>query len=49
MLPLVIAGILTGVAASLLAASASGRAGLLVAGSRLGGLVATGIVQAGST
>ncbi len=44
-LPLVIAGILTGVAASLLGASASGRAGLLVAGSVLGGLVATGIVQ----
>ena len=44
-LPLVIAGILTGVVASLLAASASGRAGLLVAGSALGGLVATGIVQ----
>ena len=44
-LPLVIAGILIGVAASLLAASASGRAGLLVAGSAIIGLVAAGIVQ----
>ncbi len=44
-LPLVIAGILIGVAASLLTTSASGRAGLLVAGSAIIGLVAAGIVQ----
>jgi hypothetical protein len=44
-LPLVIAGILTGVVASLLAAGGLGRAGLVVAGSALGGLVAAGIVQ----
>ena len=44
-LPLVIAGILTGVAASLLASGAAGRAGLIVVGSILAGLVATGIVQ----
>ena len=44
-LPLVIAGILIGLAASLLATSASGRAGLLVAGSAIIGLVAAGIVQ----
>ncbi len=44
-LPLVIAGILIGVAASLLTTSASGRVGLLVAGSAIIGLVAAGIVQ----
>jgi hypothetical protein len=44
-LPLVTAGILTGVMASLLAAGGLGRAGLVVAGSALGGLVAAGIVQ----
>jgi hypothetical protein len=44
-LPLVIAGILIGVAASLLTSSAAGRAGLLVAGSAIIGLVAAGIVQ----
>ena len=44
-LPLVIAGILIGLAASLLATSASARAGLLVAGSAIIGLVAAGIVQ----
>jgi hypothetical protein len=44
-LPLVIAGILIGVAASLLISSAAGRAGLLIAGSALIGLVAAGIVQ----
>ena len=44
-LPLVIAGILIGVAASLLTTGASGRAGLLVAGSAIIGLVAAGIVQ----
>jgi len=41
----VIAGILIGVAASLLTSSALGRAGLLVAGSAIIGLVAAGIVQ----
>ena len=45
MLPLVLAGILTGVAAVALAASGRGRAGLVVAGSVLAGLAATGIVQ----
>jgi hypothetical protein len=44
-LPLVIAGILIGVAASLLSSSAAGRAGLLVAGSAIIGLVAAAIVQ----
>ena len=44
-LPLVIAGILIGVASSLLTTSAFGRAGLLVAGSAIIGLVAAGIVQ----
>jgi hypothetical protein len=44
-LPLVIAGILTGVAGSLLATGALGRAGLLAAGSVLSGVVATAIVQ----
>jgi hypothetical protein len=44
-LPLLIAGILIGVAAALLTSSALGRAGLLVAGSALIGLVAAGIVQ----
>jgi hypothetical protein len=44
-LPLLIAGILIGVAASLLTSSALGRAGLLVAGSAIIGLVAAGIVQ----
>jgi hypothetical protein len=44
-LPLVIAGILIGLAASLLTSSAAARAGLLVAGSAIIGLVAAGIVQ----
>jgi hypothetical protein len=44
-LPLVIAGILIGAVASLLTTSASGRVGLLVAGSAIIGLVAAGIVQ----
>jgi hypothetical protein len=44
-LPLVIAGILIGLAASLLTSSAAGRAGLLVAGSAIIGLVAAAIVQ----
>ncbi len=44
-LPLVIAGLLIGVAAVLLTSSGLGRAGLLVAGSALVGLVAAGIVQ----
>jgi hypothetical protein len=44
-LPLLIAGILIGVAAGLLTSSALGRGGLLVAGSALIGLVAAGIVQ----
>jgi hypothetical protein len=44
-LPLVIAGILIGVAASLLTSSAAGRAGVLVAGSAIIALVAAGIVQ----
>jgi hypothetical protein len=44
-LPLLIAGILIGVAASLLTSSALGRVGLLVAGSAIIGLVAAGIVQ----
>jgi hypothetical protein len=45
LLPLMIAGILTGVAATLLTASGLGRLGLVVLGSILGGLVATAIVQ----
>jgi hypothetical protein len=44
-LPLLIAGILTGVAASMLASAAAGRAALVFAGSILAGLVATAIVQ----
>jgi len=44
-LPLVLAGILTGVAATLLAPVKRLRAALVVAGSALAGLVATGIVQ----
>jgi hypothetical protein len=44
-LPLLIAGILIGVAASLLTSSALARAGLLVAGSAIIGLVAAGIIQ----
>jgi hypothetical protein len=44
-LPLVIAGILAGIAAATLASSGLGRAGLLVAASVLTGLVATLIVQ----
>jgi hypothetical protein len=44
-LPLVIAGIVCGVAGSLLATGALGRAGLVAAGSILAGLVATAIVQ----
>jgi hypothetical protein len=45
LLPLVIGGILTGVAGSLLAPGALGRAGLIAAGSILAGLAATAIVQ----
>jgi hypothetical protein len=44
-LPLVLAGILTGVAAALIAPGGLGRVGLLAAGSVLAGLVATAIVQ----
>ena len=44
-LPLMIAGILTGVLASLLTGSGLGRIGLILAGSILGGLVATAVVQ----
>ena len=44
-LPLLIAGILTGVAGSTLASGALGRAGLVAVGSLLAGLVATAIVQ----
>jgi hypothetical protein len=44
-LPLVIAGILCGVLATVLASGALGRAGLLVAGSALAGLAGTAIVQ----
>jgi hypothetical protein len=44
-LPLVIAGLLTGAAAVFLTTSGLGRAGLLVAGSALVGLVAAAIVQ----
>lgn len=44
-LPLVLAGLLTGVVASLLAAGALGRAGLVLVGSLLAGLTATAIVQ----
>jgi hypothetical protein len=44
-LPLVIAGLLTGVAAALLTGSFAGRAGLLAAGSIGTGLVATAIIQ----
>jgi hypothetical protein len=44
-LPLVIAGILCGVIATVLASGALGRAGLLVAGSALAGLAGTAIVQ----
>jgi hypothetical protein len=44
-LPLLIAGILTGVAASMLATGAAARVGLLAAASILAGLVATLIVQ----
>jgi hypothetical protein len=44
-LPLVLAGILTGVAANLLAPLKRRRAGLVVAGSVLAGLAATAIVQ----
>ena len=44
-LPLVIAGILTGVLASLLASGGLSRAALVVVGSVLAGLVATAIVQ----
>jgi hypothetical protein len=45
LLPLLIAGILTGVAASMLATGAAGRTALLATGSLLAGLVATLIVQ----
>jgi hypothetical protein len=44
-LPLVLAGILTGVAAAALASRALARAGLLVVGSVLAGLASTAIVQ----
>ena len=44
-LPLVIAGLLTGIAAALLTSSGLGRAGLLIGASALVGLVAAGIVQ----
>ena len=44
-LPLVLAGILTGVVSVTLVTSGLGRAGLVVAGSLLAGLTATGIVQ----
>ena len=44
-LPLLIAGILTGVLASVATSSGLGRAGLVAGGSILGGLVATAIVQ----
>jgi hypothetical protein len=44
-LPLVIAGLLTGIAAALLTTSALGRAGLLLGVSALVGLVAAAIVQ----
>ena len=44
-LPLLIAGILTGVAAATLAARSLGRIGLLVTGSALTGLAATAIIQ----
>jgi hypothetical protein len=44
-LPLVLAGILTGVLAATLATSGLGRAGLVAAGSVLAGLAATAIVQ----
>jgi hypothetical protein len=44
-LPMLIAGILTGVLATVLTSSALGRVGLLLGGSILGGLVATAIVQ----
>jgi len=44
-LPLVIAGLLVGVVAALASSGALGRAGLVVAGSVLTGLVATAIVQ----
>ena len=44
-LPLVIAGILTGLAAATLSSTALGRTGLLATGAILGGMVATAIVQ----
>jgi hypothetical protein len=44
-LPMLIAGILTGVLATVVTSSALGRVGLLLGGSILGGLVATAIVQ----
>jgi len=44
-LPLVLAGILTGLAASMLATGFAGRAGLVVAGAGLVGLTATAIIQ----
>jgi hypothetical protein len=44
-LPLVLAGLLTGAAAAHLASGGLGRLGLVVAGSVLGGLVAAAIVQ----
>ena len=44
-LPLVLAGIICGVVATMLASSALGRAGLLLAGSVLAGLAGTAIIQ----
>jgi hypothetical protein len=44
-LPMLIAGILTGVLATVLTSGALGRVGLLLGGSVLGGMVATAIVQ----
>ena len=44
-LPLLLAGILTGIVSTLLAAGARGRAALVLTGSVLSGLVATAIVQ----
>jgi len=44
-LPLVLAGIVTGLAGAALATTAAGRTGLIVAGSILAGLTATAIIQ----
>jgi ABC-2 family transporter len=45
LLPLVIAGLITGIVSTLLATGVAGRIGLLLAGSVLSGLAATAIVQ----